>query len=33
MINDSDIPDDMRHSKMVRLRICYFAGGIVGLYK
>ena len=33
MINDSDIPDDMRHSKMVRLRICYFAGGIVDLYK
>ena len=33
MINDGDIPDDMRHSKMVRLRICYFAGDIVGLYK
>ncbi len=33
MINDSDIPDDMRHSKMVSLRICYFAGGIVNLYK
>ena len=33
MINDSDIPEDMRHSKMVSLRICYFAGGIVNLYK
>ena len=33
MINDSDIPDDMRSSKMVSLRVCYFAGGIVNLYK
>ena len=33
MINDSDIPDDMRGSKMVCLRVCYFAGGIVNLYK
>lgn len=33
MINDSDIPEDMRHSKMVSLRVCYFAGGIVNLYK
>ena len=33
MLNDSDIPDDMRHSKMVSLRVCYFAGGIVNLYK
>ena len=33
MINDSDIPDNMCHSKMVSLRICYFAGGIVNLYK
>ena len=31
MLHDSDIPDDMRHSKMVSLRICYFAGGIVNL--
>ena len=23
----------MRHSKMVSLRVCYFAGGIVNLYK
>ncbi len=33
MLNDSDLPDDMRHSKMVSLRVCYFAGGIVNLYK
>ena len=33
MINDSDIPEDIRHSQMVTLRICYFAGGIVNLYK
>ena len=25
--------EDMRHSKMVSLRVCYFAGGIVNLYK
>ena len=33
MVNDSDIPEDIRHSQMVTLRICYFAGGIVNLYK
>ena len=33
MLHDSDIPDDMRHSKMVSPHICYFAGGIVNLYK
>ena len=33
MLNDSDIPEDMRHSKMVELRVCYFAGGIVNLHK
>ncbi len=33
MINDSDIPEHMRHFKMVSLRVCYFAGGIVNLYK
>ena len=33
MLHDSDIRDDMRHSKMVSLRICYFAGGIVNLYR
>ena len=33
MLNDSAIPAGMRHSKMVSLRVCYFAGGIVNLYK
>ena len=33
LLNSSDIPEDMRHSKMVSLRVCYFAGGIVNLYK
>lgn len=33
LLNSSDIPEDMRHSKMVGLRVCYFAGGIVNLYK
>lgn len=33
MLNDSDLLDDMRHSKMVSLRIGDFAGGIVNLYK
>lgn len=33
MLNDSDIPESMRQSKMVELRVCYFAGGIVNLYK
>lgn len=33
MLNDSDIPENMRHSKMVELRVAYFAGGIVNLYK
>lgn len=33
MLNSSDIPEDMRHSEMVSLRVCYFAGGIVNLYK
>lgn len=33
MLNDSDIPESMRQSKMLELRVCYFAGGIVNLYK
>lgn len=33
MLNDSDIPPSIRHSRMVSLRVCYFAGGIVNLYK
>ena len=33
MLNSSDIPEEMRHSKMLSIRVCYFAGGIVNLYK
>ncbi len=33
MLNDSDIPEYMRHTKTVELRVAYFAGGIVNLYK
>ncbi len=33
MLNYSDIPEEMRHTKMVILRVCYFSGGIVNLYK
>ncbi len=33
IINDSDIPDDLRRSKMAKIRAGYFAGGIVNLYK
>lgn len=33
MLNDSDIPESMRHSQMVELRVCYFAGDILNLYK
>ena len=33
MLHDSDIPERIRHSKMVELRVAYFAGGIVNLYK
>ncbi len=33
MLNYSDIPENMRHSKMVSLRVCYFSGGIVNMYK
>lgn len=33
MLNDSYIPENIRHSKMVQLRVCCFAGGIVNLYK
>ena len=33
MLNDSDIPPSICHSRMVSLRVCYFAGGIVNLYK
>ena len=33
MLNNSDIPVDMRHTKTVRLRVSYFAGEIINLYK
>lgn len=33
MLNNSDIPEDMRHTKTVRLRVYYFADGIINLYK
>lgn len=33
MLNNSYIPVDMRHTKTVRLRVSYFAGGIINLYK
>ena len=33
MLNSSDTPEEMRHSKMISLRVCCFAGGIVNLYK
>lgn len=33
MLTDSDIPESIRHSKAVTLRVCYFAGGIVNLYQ
>ena len=33
MLNNSDIPVDMRHTKTVRLRVYYFADGIINLYK
>lgn len=33
MLNNSDIPEDMRHTKTVRLRVYYFAGGIINIYK
>ncbi len=33
MLSDTDIPSGIKNSKAVSLRICYFAGGIVNLYK
>lgn len=33
MMSDSDIPDSLKNTKMVSLRICYFAGGIVNMYQ
>ena len=33
MMSDSDIPESLKNTKMVSLRICYFAGGIVNMYQ
>lgn len=33
MLADTDIPESVRYSKTVSLRICYFAGGIVNMYQ
>ena len=33
MLLDSDIPEILKDTKMVNLRICYFAGGIVNMYQ
>ena len=33
MLSDTDIPDDLINTKTVKLRISYFAGGIVNVYK
>ncbi len=33
MLSDTDIPKDLKNTKTVKLRISYFAGGIVNVYK
>ncbi len=33
MLTDTDIPPEARRSKTVQLRVTYFAGGTVNLYK
>lgn len=33
MMSDSDVPESLKNTKMVSLRICYFAGGIVNMYQ
>ena len=33
MLSDTDIPSELKNSKTVKLRISYFAGGIVNVYK
>lgn len=30
---NTDIPDELKNTKTVKLRISYFAGGIVNVYK
>ena len=33
MLSNTDIPEDLKSTKTVKLRISYFAGGIVNVYK
>ncbi len=33
MLSNTDIPDDLKRTKTVKLRISYFSGGIVNVYK
>ncbi len=33
MMNDTDIPEYLKDSKMVNIRISYFAGGIINMYQ
>lgn len=33
MLSDTDIPEHLKNSKMVNLRISYFSGGIVNMYQ
>ncbi len=33
MMSDTDIPEYLKDSKMVNLRIIYFAGGIINMYQ
>lgn len=33
MRNDTDVPEEIQNSEAFPLRICYFAGGIVNMYK
>lgn len=33
MSKDTDVPEEIRNSEAFSLRVCYFAGGIVNMYK
>ena len=33
MLSNTDIPDDLKSTKTVKLRILYFSGGVVDVYK
>lgn len=33
MLSNTDIPEYLKDSKMVSLRISYFAGGIINMYQ